>query len=496
MTQKHELREYQRDSLEALRRGIRQGMLAQMLMLCTGAGKTTIASAMKAGCVDKGKRAFFIVDTLELIEQAVNRFIADGLEVGVIQSQHELTDYSKPVQVASIQTLRKRWDKIAEHLKPDLVVIDEAHVLHQAHIDIINECKHKRIPVIGLSATPFRPGLGNVFDGLVVGATVAQLTAAEFLVPVRAYAPYVPDMKGVETKGDGDWKEDSLAELMGDAKLVGDVVETWCKLAEGRQTLAFAANVAHSKALLQAFQKAHIPAAHIDGYMPQEQRAHYIDLYRKGVIKVLCNVAVLTKGFDAPETSCIILARPTRSLMLHCQILGRGLRIADGKKDCIVLDHAGNCIRNGLPADELPTELDTENSRKSDRKQRSKEKLEKEPTPCIRCSFLKQSHTCPACGFKPERAEMLETADGDLVEMKTGKKRQFTTAEKQAVYAQLLGYAKGKGYSDGWAYHKCREYCGTAPRDTKGVRPAQPEIKLLGWIKHTQIKFAKRRAVA
>jgi superfamily II DNA or RNA helicase len=496
MTQKHHLREYQKDSLNELRQGIRRSMLAQMLMLCTGAGKTTIASEMMQGCAAKGKRAFFIVDTIELIEQAVNRFVADGLEVGVIQGQHEMTDYSKPIQVASIQTLRNRWDMIAHHLKPDLVVIDEAHVLHQSHIDIITECKTKKVPVIGLSATPFRPGLGNVFDSIVVGATVAQLTAQGYLVPVKAYAPFVPDLKGVETKGDGDWKEDALAELMGDAKLVGDVVGTWCKLAEGRQTLVFAANVAHSKALLQEFQRAHVPAAHIDGYMDPVQRAHYIDLYHKGVIKVLCNVAVLTKGFDAPETSCIVLARPTKSLMLHCQILGRGLRIANGKSDCLILDHAGNCIRNGLPTDELPTELNTDNSRNSDRKQRNKEKGEKDPAPCTKCGYVKQTHTCPACGFKPERIEMMDSADGELVEINTGKKRKFTTEQKQDVYAQFLGYARKHSYQDGWAYHKCREYCGSAPRETRGVTPKNPSVEVSGWIKNANIKRAKRRDAA
>src|SRR5690606_23798255 len=156
-------------ALDKLRYGIRLNRMVQMLMLPAGAGKTTIASAMKQRAQDKRKRAFFSVDSLELVDQAVKRCLADGLDVGVSHGQNEMTDYSKPIQVATIQTLRKRWDKMAEFLKPDLVVIDEAHVLHKVHLDIINECRHKRIPVIGLSATPFRPGLGKVFDDLVVG---------------------------------------------------------------------------------------------------------------------------------------------------------------------------------------------------------------------------------------------------------------------------------------------------------------------------------------
>src|SRR5690606_18986587 len=117
---------------------------------------------------------------------------------------------------------------------------------------------------------------------------------------------------------------------------------------------------------------------------------------------------------------------------------------------------------------------------------RDREKGEREPTPCTRCGYVKQAHVCPTCGYKPERAEMLESTDGDLVEMKSSQKRKFTTEQKRDIYAQFLGHAKKQGYSDGWAYHKCREYCGTAPRDTKAVRPKDPSIELAGWIRHAQ----------
>lgn len=142
------LRPYQDEALNALRRGIRDGVLVQMLMAPTGAGKTTIASAMKQGACGKGKRAFFIVDSLELVDQSASRFYQDGLQVGVIQGDHTWTDYSKPVQVCTIQTLRSRWQGLAEHLKPDLVVIDEAHVLHKMHQEIIAECVERKISTL------------------------------------------------------------------------------------------------------------------------------------------------------------------------------------------------------------------------------------------------------------------------------------------------------------------------------------------------------------
>ncbi|HBO2361339.1 DEAD/DEAH box helicase [Pseudomonas aeruginosa] len=490
------LRQYQSDALNDLRRGIRDGHLVQMLMAPTGAGKTTIASAMKIGACAKGKRAFFIVDSLELVDQAAKRFYEDGLEVGVIQGDHSWTDYSKPIQVCTIQTLRSRWKDLADHLKPDLVVIDEAHVLHKMHQEIITECVDRKIPVIGLSATPFRKGLGRVFGRLVVSATLAELTDQGFLVPAHCYAPSIPDLKGIKTSTDGDWAEDALAEVMGSAKIMGDVVTNWLQLAKGRQTVVFGCNVAHSRELARQFTEAGILAAHVDGYMDELERAKIIKNFRHGSIRVLCNVAVLTKGFDAPETSCVVLARPTKSLMMHYQMMGRGLRPADGKSDCIIIDHAGNCLRNGVPTEPLPTELDDGAGKNSDRRERNKEKAERLPRPCPKCSHLFATSICPACGFKPQAHEDVEWVDGKLVPIGSSKKRTFSSAEKESIFAQFLGYAQQRGHNPGWAWHKCREYCGSAPRDTKSIAPRHPTPEIEKWVRHINIKWAKRRTAA
>ncbi|MBA5014461.1 DEAD/DEAH box helicase [Pseudomonas aeruginosa] len=490
------LRPYQDQALNELRRGIRDGILVQMLMAPTGAGKTTIASAMKQGACAKGRRAFFIVDSLELVDQAASRFYQDGLQVGVIQGDHTWTDYSKPVQVCTIQTLRSRWKDLADHLKPDLVVIDEAHVLHKMHKEIIAECVERKIPVVGLSATPFRKGLGQIFGRLVVTASLSDLTQQGYLVPAECYAPHIPDMKGVKTTADGDWAEDALAEVMGSAKIMGDVVTNWIMHAKDRQTVVFACNVAHSRELARQFNTAGILAAHVDGYMDEQERAKIIKNFRHGSIRVLCNVAVLTKGFDAPETSCVVLARPTKSLMMHYQMMGRGLRPAEGKSDCIIIDHAGNCLRNGVPTEPLPTELDDGAGKNSDRRDRNKEKAERLPRPCPKCSHLFATSICPACGFKPQAHEDVEWVDGKLVPIGSSKKRTFSTEEKRDIYAQLLGYAQQHMLKPGWAYFKCQEYCGSAPGATKSVAPKRPSPEIEKWVRHINIKWAKRRTAA
>ena len=493
-----QLRQYQLDALQELRCGIRDKVGPQILMLPTGAGKTTVASAMKQGVVARGKRAFFVVDSLELVEQAVERFTADGLKVGVIQGNHEMTNYIHPIQVATIQTLRSRWQWLADCYKPDLLVIDECHVLHKAHIEIMSECKKRGVPVIGLSATPFRKGLGKHFGRLVVGTTLADLTAQGYLVPAVCYAPFIPDLKGVKTSSAGDWADDALADVMGDAKIMGDVVRHWIELAEGRQTVVFGCNVAHSRELSRQFQNAGIKAAHVDGYMDLDEREPIIEGFRAGSITVLCNVAVLTKGFDAPETSCVVLARPTKSLMMHYQMMGRGLRPAAGKTDCIIIDHAGNCLRSGIPTEPLPCELDDGRFASSDRRERDEERPEKLPRPCPKCACMFSGAACPSCGFAPKPHEDVEWVDGKLVPLGEGKKsKKLSTAEKESIYAQLLGYARSHGYNPGWAYHKCKEYTGgIAPRNTRSIQAATPSPEVLGWIRHINIKNAKRRQAA
>lgn len=489
-----QLRDYQEWSLNQLRSNIGKGIQAQLLMLATGGGKTTVASAVMQGAHAKGKRAYFIVDSLELVDQAAARFMADGLEVGVIQGQHWMTDYGKQIQVATIQTLKNRWNEIHPNLRPDLIIIDEAHVCHQAHKYIIDECRLCNAPVIGLSATPFTKGLGKIYDDIVVGATTAQLIDKGHLVPAKCYAPFIPDLKNVKTTSDGDWQADALGELMGDAKIVGDVVENWFKLAEGRQTIVFASNVAHSRLLCDAFNRAGVKSEHIDGYDPdKEARTAKINAFRAGDIQVLCNVAVLTKGFDAPATGCVVLARPTKSLMLHIQMIGRGLRTADEKHDCIIIDHAGNCIRNGLPTDELPTTL--HNGEKGENPDRKKqEKTEPVDKACGKCGYVSKSHVCPACGFKPERREDVEVIDGQLYEITTGEKAEkFSTEQLQDLYGELLGYAQAKGFKPGWAYHKCKEYAGRAPQARNHIGPKPPSEKTMGIIKHLNIKNAHRR---
>ena len=489
------LRNYQKTQMSMLRQGVAAKNLVQMLMSPTGSGKTEVAKAIIKGAHAKGKRAWFIVDGVKLLDQTLPRFMADGITAGAIQSDRPCTDHSLPIQVATIQSLRPRLQSMLAHRPPQLVVIDEAHVLHQAHIELINWCEANGVPVIGLSATPFRRGLGLIFKRLVTCITTKELTEQGFLVPTECYVPSVPSLKGVKTAANGDWIEDELAEVMGDAQIVGDVVSHWKELGENRQTLVFACNVAHSKQLAEAFFNAGVMAAHIDGYMDGDEQDEIIRLYKAGKIKVLCSVAMVAKGFDDPATSCIVLARPTKSLMLHYQMLGRVLRLCPeiGKKFGIIIDHAGNLLRNGKPTDDLPDRLDTGEGDPIDRRKQDQQPEEKKERACPQCKFMYSGLLCPKCGHEVQIKEGVAVANGKLVKLED-RKTVIGPNNKQRIYGELLQYARSKNKKDAWAQYAYQAFMGEPiKREFLSVQPVPTTPEISQWVKGYNVRRAKSK---
>lgn len=483
--QRRQLRPYQVDAINELRTSLREGHRKIMLMGATGFGKTTVASEMIASAISKGKRAIFIADRQELVEQASGRLDEDGIHHGIIMADHWRFDPSAPVQVASIQTLARRTPPDF-----DLAIIDEAHVFYKAHATLME--KYSAIPFIGLSATPFTKGLGRHYSKMVVAATTSDLIDQGFLVDARVFAPSEPDVAKIQIVR-GDYHEGQLAMAADKPELVADIVRTWQELGEDRQTLCFAVNVAHSKHIVEQFREAGISAAHIDAYIDTAERRDIIARFRQGEIKILSNVAILDKGFDVPECSCLIMARPTKSLMLYIQTCGRVLRTAPGKVDALILDHAGNTCRLGFVTDPLPTKLDDGKKKDKDEQAKDHKKEEQLPKPCPKCHAVKppKVHRCPACGFEPERIANVEyQKDGELKEI---KKAKISTEQKAQLYAEMLGYAQEKGYKDGWAYHKIKEYTGSYPAHSKQIIARPPSDRTRAILKYLTIKNAKSK---
>ena len=474
---KNNLRQYQVDSINDLRKAILKGHKRIVLQLATGGGKTTIASEMIRKANEKGKKCLFLADRIELVEQTSRRLDYEGIEHGIIMGNHERYKPHSVNQVCSPQTLARRPIPGA-----DLVIIDECHVAYGVHKKMMQGMPNTVF--IGLSATPFTKGLGKMYSNLVVGATTTKLTDEGYLVPVKVFAPSKPDLTKLRTIG-GDYDEKELFARVNKPKLVADIVDTWVKRGENRPSIGFAVNVLHSQYLCEQFKDRGIRAAHIDSYMPKAEREQTVKDFKDGYIKVLFNVGILDKGFDYPEASCLIMARPTKSLMLYIQQAGRVLRTHDSKQDAIILDHAGNTQAHGFVTDELPQELDDGLKTKVEA---TKKKQEEKGSICSSCSFVKKKHqySCPCCGFTPKKKDAgIDVAQGDLLEV---TRKKVTTEDKQRLYSELLYVEVDKGYKRGFAAQMYRNKCGVWPKGLSDI-PTIPSETTLNYIKSRMIAF-------
>jgi superfamily II DNA or RNA helicase len=327
-----EPRPFQSSAHEKLREHAKQGHRCQVIMAPTGAGKSYLGLRIIHEALKRGKSAMFICDRTTLIEQTSNVADTYGLSAhSIIQSNHWRYRPSMKFHIASVQTLaRRQWPDV------DVIVIDECHAQYTAWVEHIKTC---RANVVGLSATPFSKGLGQLFSNLINAATMHDLVQSGVLVPMRVMSCTKVDMTGVETRG-GEWT-DSAAATRG-MEIVGDVVSEWVKYASGMKTIVFGATIAHCEEMEKAFNQAGIPAAVFTSETQPEERAELLKEYKKSKhdtkLLVLISIEALAKGFDCADVECVCDVRPLRkSLSTAIQMWGRGLRSSPetGKYECI-----------------------------------------------------------------------------------------------------------------------------------------------------------------
>ncbi len=486
---------HQASTIIRLRDAFADGARRIMLQAATGAGKTKIASTIICGVCDIGRPVLFAVPAVELIDQTLAKFFAEGVrDVGIIQANHMMTDRSKPVQIASVQTLMRR------ELPPaDLVFLDEAHRWFDFYRHWMFEPSWADVLFIGLSATPWTKGLGAYYDKLVIAATTQKLIDAGYLSQFKVFAPAHPDLKGVRTLA-GDYHEGDLGTAMDKQPLVADIVETWLKHGVGRPTLCFAVNRLHAAHIAERFGEHGVRAGYVDCFTPAAERADIRRKFQSGEFQVICNVGVLTVGVDW-DVRCIILARPTKSEMLFVQMIGRALRTAEGKDHALILDHSDTTLRLGFVTDIHHDELDDGKTREHHKRDRIK--LPKE---CPQCAFLRPPSTpeCPNCGFIAAPVNKVSEAEGDLHELTRNKTpiidpataAQGQKREQRRVYAELCGYARERGYKSGWAAHQYKQRFGDWPRGMEGVQPCSPSAQTRNWIKSRIIAWVKAKEKA
>ena len=497
------LRPYQTDAVTDVRRSLAAGHRRVLLQLPTGTGKTRIAAEICRMAQAKRTNVLFLAPRRELIHQAAAAFSKQGLWPGIIMAGEPMKR-GADLQVASFDTLHARAIRGTKMQMPEagLVIVDEAHLsLADTRKAIIEYYQDAR--VVGLTATPARGdgrGLGELYDDLVMGPSIRHLTDEGHLVPLRYFAPTEPDLAALRLNKDGDYAETGLAKRMDTPQLAGDIVENWLRLARHRLTVVFCVNRAHSRHVCKKFLEAGIAAEHLDGETPVDERAAILARVASGETQVLCNVFVASYGLDIPALDCAVLARPTKNIALYLQTVGRVMRIADRKRDALVIDHAGAVQENGFVDEFIPWSLDAEGKVKDRKLKLSRDNAEPKPITCSRCKAqFSGRRECPACGFAmvPPTAA-IPTHEADLEEiLRAARKdnREASWDEKAAFMAGLKAYAAEHGYQRGWVAHKYQARFGVWPNDARvrDVAPQPYSEDVRRWIVSQNIRRAKSR---
>jgi len=335
------LRPYQNESITELRNGFAKKHQRQVLCLPTGAGKTVVFSEMVRMAAEKGTVTIVLTDRTELFKQTIKALAKSGVTVEEISPQKKNTYLHATIYLAMVETIKRR-SNVLSFLKPQLIILDEAHKGNFTKIlDLFPEAR-----VIGATATPEGKHFFKYYSNIVQNIDIPDLVEQGFLVDCKAYQMQ-DDFSDLEVKA-GEYTDASLLGHFDKPKLYDGVINEWRKFAEGRKTICFNVNIQHTINTHLAFLSAGISSEYITSKTPKADRERILSAFTQGAFLVLNNCGILTTGYDEPSIECVIMNRATKSLPLFLQCFGRGSRLFPDKKYFIGLDFGMNHDRHGM----------------------------------------------------------------------------------------------------------------------------------------------------
>ncbi len=466
------LRPYQEDLVDRVRAAYREKAQSPLLQLATGGGKTLTFSAITHGAQARGHRVLILAHRIELVDQISAALREAGVRHGIIAADYACALHD--VMVASVQTLVRRLMAVPP---PDLIVIDECHHVSSGgtwHKILSHFASARRL---GVTATPVRQdgkGLGEHFDRLICGPTTAELIDMGYLARPRIFAPPTIDTAGLHVKM-GDYVQ-AEAEARADTPTVtGDAIATYRKHADGKPAIVFATSVAHAEHVATAFRAAGYKALSLNGGTGRDVRRMAVEDYRRGAIQIMTSCDIFSEGFDLPGIHAAIMLRPTSSLGLFLQQIGRALRTAPGKTEALILDHAGNCLRHGLPTDPRDWHLTYDETHA-----KKKPALSVRVCPACFAANSSRSQTCTNCGKAFEvKSREVSQVEGELIELtpEAVRARKDELLGRAKSLAELQAFGAKMGYAPGWAKHKWKGRQETAKkyRSVPTVYPSHEE---------------------
>ncbi len=515
------LRDYQHALIAKARDAIEAGCTRLLMQAPTGAGKTHVIAALVAAADTAQLRVLVIATRSRLIRQLHERLDAFGVDHGVIAASFpQWSNFMLPVQVASADTLFRRCivDERSPLPSAEIVIFDEAHLsLGASRVRLLDA--YPNAILFGLTATPAKTSgraLGAMYDTLIDGPTVNELITLGALVRARIFA--APALSGAELRGvsvsssSGDYATGELSQAMCRPRIVGDVVATWLRLAAGKRTLVFACDKAHGQALVEEFLRAGVSAELLTDVDDESTREAAIARLEAGETRVLVNCFLLSYGIDIPSVECVVLARPTRSVVLYLQAIGRGMRAAPGKDSVIVLDHGRVVESLGMPTADLAWTLDSNDNVNSRAAAVNRRRLTAENArTCKECGHMwavrEQGSSCPECGWAPApigRQVIVEA--GELEEVGAAHASEVEGGELEAFLAEACGFYATRwpdrwrekpNSGRWWAWQQAVERLGLdgrhAPSTLWRCVPVQPSTETAGWLKSRLIAWAKSK---
>jgi hypothetical protein len=485
------LRPHQAEVVEKLAQGFQDGHRCQLLYAPTGFGKTEVAMAVMLEQAKQYQKVAMVLDRIVLVNQTSTRLGNYQIPHGVMQANHWRYRPYEKIQVCSAQTLESR-DNFPD---VSMLIIDECHVQRKQIVQFIKD--RPDMKVIGLTATPFTNGLGDVYTNVVGARPTGELIEDKWLTPLKIYIAKEIDMTGAK-KLAGEWSADEVSHR--GMKITGDIVQEWINktmqvFGRPRKTVVFCSGVEHGRDLVRQFGAAGYNFVSISYKEDDDFKAETIEDFARpdSLIHGLVATDILTRGFDVPDVMIGVSARPfSKSFSSHVQQMGRIMRPYDGKDYGLWLDHSGNYLRFRKEWDKLFEEGVTELENGTETAKKEPPDKEKKEAKCPACSALWvwPDRVCGECGFEKPMKQVLNVP-GELTELETTKRELLS--ENQKFYSELIYYARMRGYKDGWAAHKYKEKYGTYPKGLGAIAVATSH-KTSTWIKSRNIAWAKSKA--
>lgn len=437
----------QQEDFAALREAFREYRRV-LFQASTGYGKTVMACAIAHGAASLGTRTCFTVHRKELIRQTCRAFDTAGIPYGVISPDWKPNPRAT-IQIASVFTLARRKGH-----EFDLIIEDEAHHTAAGQWGAVR-AKFPEAAYLGLTATPIRldgQGMGHYFDYMHQAHPMRWLIEHGRLSPYEYWAPETVDLSGLRNPRAGhDYTVEALERAMQSRAITGNVINHYKRICDGAPFLCQCVSVAHAQRVAEDFRAAGYPVEALWGAMPDVDRDRVVvGLGRQIVGITFCDL--ISEGFDVPGVVCVINLRKTKSLGQFMQVMGRGLRVCDGKTKAVLLDCVGNFALHGMPDMERTWALDKGVVA-------TREKAEDETPDIRRCEQCYAVHEwapeCPYCGYEyPVQEREIKTEAGELKRLTPEEIQALEEhARRTGKLADFHAAAKAKGQKSGHAFY-------------------------------------------